>query len=738
MPKIAKVVVDLALDREFDYLVPDPLAGRIALGARVRVPFGRSAANGYVVGFADASAHKGLKRIQNMIGSKPLVDPLVLKLARWIAGYYAAPIELAIRTVLPRAVRRQGARFKELLYVALAEPAPAEPVLAELARRAPAQARVLDALLAQGPAPLAVLAKRSGTTAGTVRAMEKKGLVSIGRRTAERTPHGARTVLRTTPLKLMPEQAEALRLAKRAIDTLEPAVLLLHGVTGSGKTEVYLQAIDHVMQKGQGAIVLVPEISLTPQTVERFRSRFGDRIAVLHSHLSDGERHDEWHRIHDGRARIAIGARSAVFAPVAELGLIVVDEEHESSYKQEEAPRYNARDVAVMRGHMQGCAVLLASATPGLESYLNAKRGKYGLAVLPKRVDHRQMPVVRVIDMRLEAAKTGRGSVFSTDLVEAIRRRLDRAEQTMLFLNRRGFASSLLCPKCGYVAQCDQCSVSLTYHRATEDLRCHMCGACRSVPARCPQCEDPAFKFAGIGTQRIETVMAKLFPNARVRRMDSDAVTRKGAYHEILGDFRAGKIDILVGTQMIAKGLHFPNVTLIGVVYADLGLHLADFRAGERTVQLLTQVAGRAGRGEVPGEVLVQTYTPFHTAIQAARRLDYEGFCDQELEFRRELLYPPFSRLLCLTVRGASEERVAFCADGLYRALNDALDGNRVILAKPSPAPMARIKGLYRYQLMLRSKHIRTLTPVLTATLKNMSWPKDVSWAIDVDAISLL
>jgi primosomal protein N' (replication factor Y) len=514
-------------------------------------------------------------------------------------------------------------------------------------------------------------------------------------------------------------------------------VTLLYGVTGSGKTEVYLQAIDHALKNGKGAIVLVPEISLTPQTVERFVARFGNRIAVLHSHLSDGERHDEWHRVHDGTADIVVGARSAVFAPVSNLGLIVVDEEHEPTYKQEEAPRYNARDIAVMRGRMDGCAVVLGSATPSLESWYNAKTGKYRLAVLPHRADNRKMPVMHIVDMRVEAERTGRPSVFSRDLLEAIRLRIERSEQTMLFLNRRGFATSLVCPKCGYVSNCDQCSVAYTYHRTVEELRCHICGARKSVPKNCPSCHDPAFKFSGMGTQRVEGVIKSCFPHARIQRIDSDVTTRKDSYDQILGDFRVGKTDILIGTQMIAKGLHFPNVTLVGVVYADLSLHIPDFRASERTFQLLAQVAGRAGRGEVSGEVIVQTYTPFNTAIQAARRLDYEGFCDQELEARRELKYPPFTHLVCITLKGPSEEKVSFHATALAKDIRAALPES-IIVSTATPAPLVKAKGHYRYQIMVRSASMRSLADQLRKILRALKLPKDVTCAVDVDATSLL
>ena len=457
-------------------------------------------------------------------------------------------------------------------------------------------------------------------------------------------------------------------------------VFLLHGVTGSGKTEIYLQALAHALEQGKGAIVLVPEISLTPQTVERFKARFSSGklqtlVAVLHSHLSTGERHDEWHKIRQGRARIVIGARSAIFAPVEPLGLIIVDEEHEHTYKQEEAPRYHARDVAIMRGQMEGAVVVLGSATPSLESYYNCKKGKYTLLELPERVDNQKMPHVRVVDMRQAAYKEKGPPIFSPQLKEAITQRLERGEQTILFLNRRGYSTALQCPKCGYVAQCPNCSLALTYHRIEQKLSCHICGHNEKVPSVCPnpKCKNPAIRYAGTGTQKVEELLGKLFPTARVRRMDADTMKRKDDYRKTLGDFRAGKIDILVGTQMIAKGLHFPNVTLVGIIYADLALHQPDFRAGERTFQLLTQVAGRAGRGDVEGEVFVQAFAPFHPAIQYARRHDFTGFYEQEMEFREQLKYPPLSRVALLTLKGRNEDKVKFSAEHLKRELEKYL-----------------------------------------------------------------
>ena len=547
------------------------------------------------------------------------------------------------------------------------------------------------------------------------------------------------------PELIYPEDAGASR-AENKPPGNSSRTFLLHGVTGSGKTEVYLQAIAHTLAQGKGAIVLVPEISLTPQTVERFKARFSSGplktlVAVLHSHLSSGERHDEWHKIRQGRARIVIGARSAIFAPIDPLGLIIVDEEHENSYKQEEAPRYNARDVAVVRGQMENSVVVLGSATPSMESFYNVTKGKYGLLELPDRADHKKMPIVRIMDMRSEGRKEKGVPIFSHKLKEAITQRLERNEQTILFLNRRGYATSMQCPECGFVAECPNCSLSLTYHRRDQKLACHICGHEAPAPTVCPdaKCRSPAIRYAGLGTERVEETLGKLFPHARVQRMDSDLMKRKDDYRKALNDFKAAKTDILIGTQMIAKGLHFENVTLVGVIYADLGLHVPDFRAGERTFQLLTQVAGRAGRGEVEGEVFVQSFSPFHPAIQYARRHDFAGFYEQEIGFREELNYPPLSRIALLTLRGRNEEKVKFTADHLKREVEKmAVEFPDMIVAGPAPAPLLRAETFYRYQIMLRLAQMSKLSRKLAELTNGLQLPDEIRLTIDIDPTNLM
>ena len=733
---IAKIVVDLALDREFDYRIPSALAGAVQIGSRVAVPFGKTTAQGYVVGMVDNSTYPQLKEIAEVIGKKPLLGNKILELTRWMGKYYCCPVELCVKCALPEVVRKAKISWKERQFVKPGKISTED--LAKLRKRAPKQARALDILQKSEGMFVFKLLKLADTDAATVKKLAEKGYVQISDQVDERDPFGGEVFLPSTPLQLTPDQQKALELCNAAIDNPEKPILI-HGVTGSGKTEIYLQAIEHALHQGRDSIVLVPEISLTPQTVERFRARFqNQQITVLHSNLSAGERHDQWHKIRDGQSHIVIGARSAVFAPVQALGLIVIDEEHETSYKQEEAPRYNARDVAVMRARIERAAVVLGSATPALESFYNARRSRYTLASLPTRVDNKKMPVMRIVDMRQEAIRQKGLHVLSRRLRDAIQARLDKHEQVILFLNRRGYATHMFCPKCGHIAKCPNCSVSLTYHRKAGQLLCHFCGHVVGVPKTCPECRDPAIRYGGMGTEKVESAIQHAFPKARVQRMDSDMMTRKTLYREILGAFRVGKIDILVGTQMIAKGLHFPNVTLVGIIYADMALHMPDFRAGERTFQLLVQVAGRAGRGDVEGEVVVKSFTPFHAAVQYARQHDFLGFYDQEIEFREQLGYPPVSRLICITARSRSETKASFYAQALTRELQKRVPDTLGIVAGPTPAPLAKVQNQYRFQVMLRTHRIMQVVESLSQIMSSLKPPEDVSTAIDVDPVSLL
>ena len=761
---IARVTLEIALRKEFDYAIPPELAGKVDVGSRVQVPFGPRKVLGVVTAVAEESDQTNLKFIIKVIGAQTLVTPRVLELARWIADYYCCPPEIALKSVLPEAVRKEDASWRERLFVRVL------PLTGEFPKLPKRQREVWNIIEERRELPLQELLALADTTTATVRRLEDHGLITITNQISERDPYANEQILPTKQLVMNPAQAQALEVIVAAMKTagekrgkgekekgsvptaaasssplplFPSATFLLHGVTGSGKTEVYLQALDHALSHGKGAIVLVPEIALTPQTVERFKARFSHGpnqtlVAVLHSHLSAGERHDEWHKIRQGRARIVIGARSAIFAPVEPLGLIIVDEEHEHTYKQEEAPRYHARDVAVVRGQREGAVVVLGSATPSLESFYNCKKGKYALLELPERADNAKMPLVRVVDMRQTARKEKGIPIFSPQLKEAIHQRLERGEQTILFLNRRGYSSSLECTRCGFVANCPNCSITLTYHRRDQKLACHICGHTDKVPSACPKCQNPAIRYAGLGTEKVEDILGKLFPKARLRRMDSDIMKRKEDYRRVLGEFRTGKVDILVGTQMIAKGLHFPNVTLVGIIFADMALHQPDFRAGERTFQLLTQVAGRAGRGDVEGEVFVQSFTPFHPAIQFSRRHDFAGFYEQEIEFRKELSYPPFARIALLTLKGRNEQKVQFAAEHMKRELEKlTADLKGPILLGPAPAPLLRAETFYRYQLMLRVRQMPELSRRLARLMTDLVLPDDVTMAVDIDPVSL-
>lgn len=752
MPRFARVMVDDSGGNAFDYELPEGVAESLTIGSRVRVPVRTRTALGTIIELRDQTEARGVKLIADVISAEPILNPLLIRLGEWIADYYCCSSEAALRAVLPQVIRKAALGHKTRLMVRLIK-MPDASELEQLRRKAPLQAGALDFLSRSGePIAASALTEQCDATHQVIKALEKKGWVVAESAKMERDPFESETFVPAAPLALNEEQRTVFARVKEVLgatascdssagaqtECSAPKPILLHGVTGSGKTEIYLQAIQLVLERGQSAIMLVPEISLTPQTVERFKSRFAatrHEVAVLHSHLSEGERHDEWHKIRNGRARIVIGARSAVFAPCANLGLIVVDEEHENSYKQEETPRYHGRDVAVVRAKMEGCAVILGSATPSLESYYNASTGKYDLLNLAARVDDKKMPYMRVIDLRNEAAK--KSAILSERLITALALRLTKKEQSILFLNRRGFSTSLVCSACGHVAECENCSVALTFHRMQNRLICHICGHMAVAPTKCPQCKDPSIRYSGTGTEKVEDAVAKLFPQAVVRRMDADAMTRRDAYRETLHAFRTGKIDILVGTQMIAKGLHFPNVTLVGIVNADLALHLPDFRAGERTFQLLTQVAGRAGRGDVEGEVFVQSFTPFHPAIQFARHHDFAGFWEEEIGHRKQFDFPPFTHLVLIQVRSPHQMRASFSCDTLARRLREVLPPETT-LSDPAPAPLEKSHGSYRFQIIVRTRAILRVSRLLRGILEKLTFHEDVVVTVDVDAYQLL
>ncbi len=744
-PTVAKILLDLALDRPFEYRIPPELSGRIQIGMLVSVPFGKgkSEREGCVVGLSSRSQYpvEDLKYIAGIRGERPSLPDTLLKLADWMAEYYCCTKEQALRNLMPGAVRNGKIKPKKELRYYLADAAEAAKYIATAKKQQEKRAAVLKQLSVRPGSTAEQLMRATTYGKSVLDALVKSGLVKKEAEQIDRDPFKGMQVQKTYPLTPTPEQQKALdRIFSMADHPGEQHVLLLHGITCSGKTEVYLQAIGHILEQGGDAIVLVPEISLTPQTVHRFRSRFGDMVSVLHSGLTDGERFDEWMKVRNGKVRIAVGARSALFAPFANLKLIVVDEEHESSYKQSEAPRYNARDVAVMRGKLENALVILGSATPSMESYRNAETGKYALVQMLKRSDPSiVLPSVQIIDMKLEANDEGKVPYFSKILIEAVRDRIRNGEQTILFLNKRGYARQMMCEDCGYIAMCPDCSVSYTYHRHTETLSCHLCASTVLAPEVCPQCGSRQIRYSGAGTERIENLCKELFQGARIARMDSDTMTRPSQYEQVLNTFRRGDLDILIGTQMIAKGLDFPNVTLVGVVNPDIGLAMSDFRAAERSFQLLAQVAGRAGRGYIPGEVIIQTRLPYNPAIQYAAEHDYQGFYDEEIEVRREFSYPPFGHLAVLHFDGMDGTAVLDAAVRFVNAIGKEFDPKALSISDPCPAPLERVKGKYRFVSVIHGEKLGLFRKRLRQEI--MAWKKqykDVDFYADIDALNLI
>ncbi|MGI5878916.1 MAG: replication restart helicase PriA [Christensenellales bacterium] len=712
MAQYAQIIVDIAsasVDRVFDYRIPGTLAGRVVPGARVSVPFSRRRVEGYVIALAAAPSVEAsrVRDIEAVLDEEPPLLPSMLEMAAWLRDTTYCRLVDALRVMLPAQMRGDRVRVKSVRTVTLAQSdEETQQVIDALPARAARQRAALSWLMQNGgQADTAQLARETGADSTTLRRMCERGWLALEDRAADRRPYAGLKAEPGEPPEPTWAQRQAVEAVGRAIERGEGR-FLLHGVTGSGKTEVYMLCAHRALERGRTVIILVPEISLTPQMVACFTGRFGDRAAVLHSRLSAGERFDEWRRIRQGRATVVIGARSAIFAPVSDLGLVVVDEEHEMSYRSESAPRYDAVTVAEYRCAREGAALVLGSATPSVERYYAAEQGRYTLLRLMSRIEGRPMPFVEVVDMRGELA-AGNRSVISRKLYTELEQCLGRGEQAILFLNRRGFSSFVSCRACGYVCRCALCDISLTYHRGDESLQCHYCGQTEPVPTVCPACGSRYIKYFGGGTQRVEEAVAKLFPGVRMLRMDADTTRGKDSHLMILDAFRLQKAQILIGTQMIAKGLDYPMVTLVGVVAADLTLHLPDWRSVERTFQLVLQVAGRAGRDERPGRVIVQTYDPDHYSIEAAAAQDYEAFYRQEIEARKAALYPPFTQFLRLVYTNEDAGCAAHDADDAERAMQRALQEHpqwrtSILRMDRTPAPISRLRGRYREQLLLR------------------------------------
>jgi len=730
---------------ELSYKVPPTLAGKLSPGCLVRIPLQRRIMNGVILRETTAPKFE-VSKLKNILGLTwdfPVLTPDLLRLAAWLPQYYACSMESAIEAMMPAPVRR-GMATKKKRFLELAESVD-EATMTSVAKRAPMQSKLLAFLSRQRlPVPRIETLVRLDVPASSCDTLKKKGLILETERREERLAYaddlsdGEEIV--EAEVKLTDEQ-EIVRKAILAQNKSNSfGVHLLHGVTGSGKTEVYVKVMEEVLRKGQGVLFLVPEVTLAPQTVGRIRARFasqGHKTVVWHSHLSDGERLDAWLDTARGEAPIVVGARSAVFAPLPNLGLVVVDEEHEPAYKQEEIPRYHARDVAVYRAKLTNCTCILGSATPSLESMRNTQIEKYALHKLTKRVDDRSLPTVHLIDMRKELLKVGSPQILSQPLREAIRDRYEKREQTILFLNRRGYSTTMLCPDCGFTAACDHCSISLTYHRVDHRLLCHFCGHQRPAYRNCPECGSIKISRRGTGTQRLEHSVSKLIPRGKVLRLDADAMSKKNLFRKMLNDFRLGKIDVLVGTQMIAKGLDFPNVTLVGVIDADLSLRLEDFRATERTFQLLVQVAGRAGRGDIEGEVFAQTYAPESAAIQFARRGDLDGFVDDELRQRKEFGYPPFRHLVRHVFRSRNDQKAAFFAEQWSNHLRSKLENAEIEIRGPTAAPLEKIKDYYRFHLWYFMHSVSKSLPTIVDLRRDFPMDEEVLDVLDVDAQEL-
>jgi len=742
---VATVVIPGGPAGEFDYLAPDQLVGaarpdqRLEAGRRVRVPLGRG--NRSVVAYCVSletkpTGGRKLKAVAAVLDRQPLISPPLLRLAKWISEYYLCPLGQTLEAIVPAGVR-YDVGTREVTFLRAAPHAAA--MVAELKLSAK-QSAVIQALIkADKPVTARQLAAQVGCTLAPINELRKKGLLvtSVERLSVDRLQETAAP--RELAHELNADQARALEALRSALRSEQHRTILIHGVTGSGKTEVYIRAIEEVVRFGRQAIVLVPEISLTPQTVGRFRARF-DRVAVLHSHLSDVERHEHWRRIARGEVQVVVGARSAIFAPTPHLGLIVLDEEHESTFKQESAPRYHARDVAIRRSADQNVPLILASATPSLESWHLAQRGEFQLVEMPRRVLNLPMPIVRTIDLRNEVHnKVSRGAI-SRPLHQAMEEALRDGGQVILLLNRRGHSTHIQCPACGHSVRCPQCDLALTFHRSDNTAICHYCDYQSAAPTACPECKFAGIRFSGLGTQKLEAEIRARFPNYACLRMDTDSMRGRGSHEQALASFREGKQRILLGTQMIAKGLDFPNVTLVGVVNADTAMHLPDFRAAERTFQLVTQVAGRTGRGPKGGRVLVQTLAPDSPAILAAVNHDLPAFANRELPSREALGYPPFASMIRLVFRGPSEQAAQALADEVAKRLRAVAETATppIRVLGPAPAPMAKLRGHYRYQVQLQSSDGELLRHAVRQGTTNLKLPDDVFWTVDVDPIDMM
>lgn len=730
----AAVILDKGFDLPLDYAIIE----KVSVGTRVLVPVQNSLRKGTVVALKEIPSVTKVQPIKEVLSEEALIGPDLFRLADWMSKYYCTSFRKVLKVLLPATIRKETQEKEQLFVRRLLPPKKLATLTISLRENHPSQAKVLDALIKRPKGILLTeLLEESGTSRSPVATLEKDGILKIDKLQIDRSPLEDMEFFPTKPKLLSDEQQIAL---DRIIKNLKSfQTHLIHGVTGSGKTEIYLQATAKARKEGLGVILLVPEIALTSQTIERLKSRFTEKLGILHHRLSDGERFDIWHGIHKGEIQIIVGARSAIFSPVKNLGLIIVDEEHESSYKQtDEEPCYHARDVAIMRGKFSSATVVLGSATPSLESYANAKAGKYTLSTLMKRAKNASLPEVKIVDMKTEYAKSEGFTLFCSQLIDAIKIRLEKGEQTLLFLNRRGYHTFQMCAGCGETVKCPHCSVSLTFHKKTNHLACHLCSyVIAPPPTECPLCKEVAtLHFKGVGTEQVERTLHALFPDIRTLRMDADTTRHKGSHDLLFKQFRSGKADVLIGTQMVAKGLHFPAVTLVGVLNSDGALNLPDFRSGENVFQLLTQVSGRSGRGDLKGEVIVQSSLKGHPIFQHASKEDYKTFFNEEMEARELFSFPPFARLTKLIFSGKNEGYVKQIAETFHTNLLKKLPSD-FTLYPVIPCGYAKIKDNFRFKLLIKGTKPLLLSSILMQLRFEMHLPRSIRLLVDVDPTSI-
>lgn len=728
------VLLDKGINQPLDYACSKP----VAVGMRVLVPVQQSLRKATVIALKKKPSISHVKKIHSILTNESLISEDLFILAHFMSRYYATPLRQVLQVLLPATIRKETKAKKQLLVKRLLSPKKLAEHCSSLQQKCPSQAKILSCLLkAPQGVLLTELLEQTKCSKSPVETLTKKGWLSLETVQVDRSPLEDFEFFQTKPKKLKLEQRKALDEIEYSLEKNLFQTHLIHGITGSGKTEIYLQAIAKARSKDLGVILLVPEIALTSQTIERLKSRFTEKLGILHHRLSDGERFDIWHAIHKGEISIVIGARSAIFCPVKALGLIIVDEEHESSYKQtERQPCYHARDVAIMRGKLCDGTVVLGSATPSLETYENAEKGKYKLSPLTKRATDALLPQVRLINMKEEFAKRGGFTLFSEPLLDALKNRFEKGEQSLLFLNRRGYHTFQLCTNCDQNIICPHCDVSLTFHKKNHLLACHLCAFILTPPpTECPYCKaKTSLKYKGVGTEQVERTLHAIFPNIRTMRMDADTTRHKGSHELLFKSFCSGKADVLIGTQMIAKGLHFPSVTLVGILNSDSALNFPDFRSSEWVFQLLTQVAGRAGRGNLKGEVIIQTCMPNHPILALAAKEDYLTFYKKEMESRKLFAYPPYTRLAKITFSGKDKEHVIYFANQIRDALIRELPPSYTIFPL-IPAGYAKIKDQFRFKLLLKGAQSQILSTVIQKTLE--SYPqKIIRTLVDIDPLS--